>query len=230
MRVNAVIVAAGEGNRMGGGAPKIFLPLAGRPLILHTLARFAESQSVRRLILVASKGEIGKLEQLVRSDPAVAGLECLFQAGGARRQDSVGQGLERLDEDCEIVVVHDGARPLVSPRLIDRCVEQASREGAVVVGTPARDTIKVVSADRRVRETPPRDSLWEVQTPQVFRKEIIVRAYREAAREGVEATDDAMLVERLGINVSLLEGETTNLKITVPEDIPLAEAILRARS
>jgi 2-C-methyl-D-erythritol 4-phosphate cytidylyltransferase len=133
-----------------------------------------------------------------------------------------------LDADCEIVIIHDGARPFVSPRLIDRCVEVAFKEGAVVVGVPVRDTIKVISADRRVQETPPRESLWEIQTPQVFRIDIIREAYDRAAREGTEATDDAMLVERLGKSVALLEGHATNIKITLPEDLLFAEALLRA--
>jgi 2-C-methyl-D-erythritol 4-phosphate cytidylyltransferase len=131
-----------------------------------------------------------------------------------------------LDTDCEVVVIHDGARPFVSPGLIDQCVEKAFTEGAVVVGMPVRDTIKVVAAGQRVRETPPRESLWEIQTPQVFRVELIREAYLRAAREGIEATDDAMLVERLGATVSVLEGERTNIKITFLEDFLFGEALL----
>jgi 2-C-methyl-D-erythritol 4-phosphate cytidylyltransferase len=126
-----------------------------------------------------------------------------------------------------VVVIHDGVRPFISSRLIDRCVEVALQEGAVVVGVPVRDTIKVVSEDRRIRETPPRDSLWEIQTPQAFRTEIIREAFRHAACEGAEATDDAMLVERLGKKVAVLEGQRTNIKITIPEDLVIAEALLR---
>ncbi len=226
MRVNAVIVAAGEGKRMGGKIPKPFLPLGGRPLILHTLSRFVASQ-VGKVVLVAARSEISRCQELIRSDPNLSGLEFVFQSGGPRRQDSVSQGLGRLDTDCEVVVIHDGVRPFVSPRLIDRCVEEAFQKGAVVVGVPVRDTIKVVSADRRVRETPSRDSLWEIQTPQAFRTEIIREAFRHAARDGTEATDDAMLVERLGKSVVLLEGQRMNIKITVPEDLLFAEALLR---
>ena len=228
MRVNAVIVAAGEGKRMGGNVPKVFLPLGGRPLILHTLSRFAASQ-VRRVILVAAAQELSRCEQWIRSDPELSGLDWTLQAGGPRRQDSVSRGLERLDDDCEIVIIHDGARPLVSPGLIDRCVEAAGREGAVVVSIPVRDTIKIVSESRRVQSTPPRDSLREIQTPQAFRVEIIREAHLQADREGIEATDDAMLVERLGKSVTLLEGERTNIKITTPEDFLLAEALIRER-
>lgn len=226
MRANAVVVAAGQGKRMGGGVPKPFLPLGGRPLILHTLGHFAASQ-VRRVVLVTSVEDLVKCEELIRSDPQVKGLECVLQSGGLRRQDSVRRGLMRLDSDCEVVVIHDGVRPFVSSRLIDRCVELAFREGAVVVGIPVRETVKVVTADRRVRETPRRDSLWKIQTPQVFRTEIIREAYDRAEREGTEATDDAMLVEQLGISVIVLEGHSSNIKITVPEDLLFAEALLR---
>ena len=228
MLVNAVIVAAGEGRRMGRNLPKPFLSLAGRPLILRTLSRFAASQA-RRVILVAAEKEQPKLERLIRSDRELSCLKWLLQPGGRRRQDSVMQGLKRLDRDCQVVVVHDGARPLVAPALIDRCVEAALKEGAVVVGVPVRDTIKAVSPSRRIESTPPRDSLWEIQTPQAFRVEILREAYARAEREGIEATDDAMLVERLGKSVSVLEGDRSNIKITTPEDLLLAEALIRER-
>jgi 2-C-methyl-D-erythritol 4-phosphate cytidylyltransferase len=178
-------------------------------------------------VLVTSVEDLVKCEELIRSDPQVKVLECVLQPGGLRRQDSVRRGLMRLDSDCEVVVIHDGVRPFVSSRLIDRCVELAFREGAVVVGIPVRETVKVVTADRRVRETPRRDSLWKIQTPQVFRTEIIREAYDRAEREGTEATDDAMLVEQLGISVIVLEGHSSNIKITVPEDLLFAEALLR---
>lgn len=229
MRVNAVIVAAGDGKRMGSKVPKIFLPIAGRPIILHTLDRFMTTKKVRKVILVAAEKTVARCRELIRSDRWLSHLECVVQAGGARRQDSVAQGLKRIDEDCEVVVVHDGVRPFISPRLIDRCVDLALKEGAVVVGIPVRDTIKVLSVGRRVHKTPPRDSLWQIQTPQAFRTEIIRQAYDKGERDGIEATDDAMLVEHLGRRVLVLEGQPTNIKITVPEDLLFAEALLRAR-
>ncbi|MBI1993711.1 MAG: 2-C-methyl-D-erythritol 4-phosphate cytidylyltransferase [Deltaproteobacteria bacterium] len=226
MRVNAVIVAAGEGKRMGASVPKPFLPLGGRPLILHTLSRFATSQ-VRKIVLVAAESDISRYPKLVQSDPQLSGLEFVFQAGGPRRQDSVRYGLSRLDPDCEVVVIHDGARPFVAPEIIDQCVEAAFREGAVVVGVPVSSTVKVVSSSRRVKETPPRDRLWEIQTPQAFQTEIIREAFRKASRKDTDVTDDATLVERLGRSVAVLEGMRTNIKITVPEDLLFAEALLR---
>ena len=226
MRVNGVIVAAGEGKRTGKETPKAFLPLAGRPMILHTLSRFATCATVRKVILVTLNGEVFRCQELIRSDTRLRSLECVVKPGGPRRQDSVGKGLESLDADCEVVVIHDGARPFVSSRLIDQCVEMAFEKGAVVVGVPVRDTIKVVTADSRVQETPPRKSLWEIQTPQVFRVELIREAYLRAAQEGLEVTDDAMLVERLGSSVAVLQGEKTNIKMTFAEDFLFGEALL----
>jgi len=226
MRVNAVIVAAGEGKRMGAAARKPLLALAGRPLILHTLSRFAASQ-VRRLVLVVAESDISTYPALVQSDPNLSGLEFVLQAGGRRRQDSVRLGLSRLDPDCEVVVIHDGARPFIAPEIIERCVEAASREGAAVVGVPVSDTIKIVLPSRHVQQTPARDSLWEIQTPQAFRTEIIREAFQQAPSD-VEVTDDATLVERLGKRVWVVEGSRSNIKITVPEDLVYAEALLRA--
>lgn len=226
MRVNAIIVAAGEGKRMGKGVPKPYLLLSGRPLLLHTLARFADSHTVRKVIMVVAGEQIPMCQDLIRSDSKLGRIECVFQSGGLKRQDSVGQGLTRLDPDCEVVVVHDGARPFIQPALIDRCVKVASQEGAVVVGVPVRNTVKIVSADRYIQETPRRESLWEIQTPQAFQRKIITEAYQRAEAEGAEATDDAMLAERLGVKVRVLEGKTTNMKITLPEDLLLGEALL----
>jgi 2-C-methyl-D-erythritol 4-phosphate cytidylyltransferase len=224
MRVNAIIVAAGEGKRMGAGAPKPLLLLAGKAVLLHTLERFVAS-SVSKAVVVVSERERSKFERLLGA-AKLGRLEWTLQNGGARRQDSVACGLAAVDSDCEIVVVHDAVRPLVSPALIDRCVEAAAKDGAAVAGVPVADTIKVVSRERLIDSTPPRDALWAIQTPQAFRLALLRDAHRRAATDRVEATDDAMLVERLGAKVVVVEGERRNLKITTPEDLAIAEALL----
>jgi 2-C-methyl-D-erythritol 4-phosphate cytidylyltransferase len=226
MRANAVIVAAGDGRRMNSATPKVFLPVKGKPLILYTLERFVEVQNVSRVILVLPAGELARCDALIRAERALNALRYTLRPGGARRQDSVRQGLACLDRDCEVVVVHDGARPFVRPALVDRCVEAAFKEGAAVVGLPARDTIKIVSSDRVVSKTLPREGLWHIQTPQAFRTELIRAAYERAEREDIEATDDAMLVERLQKSVVVLEGDPFNIKVTVPEDLTLAEMLI----
>lgn len=227
MHVNAIVVAAGEGSRISGAVPKPFLPIGGRPMILRTLDRFARSQTIGKIIFVVAARELPRCDQLLRRDSNLKARQWITQAGGATRQASVRRGLEKLDANCDVVVIHDGVRPFVSPALLDHCAEAASTRGAVVVGVPARDTIKVVSEDRWVQATPARESLWEIQTPQAFRRDLITEAHQWASRGEIEATDDATLVEKMGHGVFVLEGARTNIKITVPEDLLFAEALLR---
>jgi 2-C-methyl-D-erythritol 4-phosphate cytidylyltransferase len=227
MHTTAIVLAAGAGRRIGGSTSKVFLPLAGRPLLLRTLDRMFSARSIEQVVLVVAANEVARCETLLRADTALRGRPFILQIGGATRQQSAKRGLEKIGADTDIVIIHDGARPLVSSSLIDRCVEAAADKGAVVVGLPVRDTIKMVSEDRWIQSTPERRGLWEIQTPQVFRRELIVEAHERAERDGVEVTDDAMLVERLGKPVYIVDGERTNLKITVPEDVWLAESLIR---
>lgn len=196
-------------------------------MVLRTLDRFLAARSVGQVVLVVAASELSRCEKLLKADSALKQKTWILQPGGATRRQSVRSGLVRVGNDADIVVIHDGARPFVSPALIDRCVASAVQSGATVVGLPARDTIKFVSPDHRVLSTPDRKVLWEIQTPQAFRREVIWEAHERAAREGFDATDDAMLVEHAGNPVCVIEGEKTNLKITVPEDLWLAEAMIR---
>jgi 2-C-methyl-D-erythritol 4-phosphate cytidylyltransferase len=227
MHTTAIVLAAGEGRRLGGNRSKVFLPLTGRVLLLRTLDRVFSARSVENVVLVVAAHEIARCETMLRSDAALRGRPWLLQMGGATRQQSAKLGLEKVGSDADLVMIHDGARPFASASLIDRCVEVAADKEAVVVGLPARDTIKIVSQEGRIQSTPERSSLWEIQTPQVFKRELIIQAHERAEQEDVEVTDDAMLVERLGKAVFVVEGERTNFKITVPEDVWLAEALLR---
>lgn len=228
MRVTAIVVSAGEGRRLGGSLPKPYLPIADRPMILRTLDRCFAARSIDDVILVVAAVELARCEALLLGDAALRQRPWRLQSGGATRQGSVKRGLEKIGLNTDIVVIHDGARPLVSPLLIDRCVELTNEKGAVVVGVPVHDTIKLVSEDRWVLSTPDRSALWEIQTPQVFRRDLILEAHRWAMQKRIEATDDAMLVERMGERVFLVEGDRSNLKITVPEDLLFAEALIQA--
>lgn len=212
---------------MAAGSSKSYLPIAGRPLVLRTLDRVFAAQPVETVVLVVGAGHIERCESMLRADPVLKDRHWLLQVGGATRQQSARRGLERVQPDCDIVVIHDGARPFVSARLLERCVETAVEKAAVVVGLPVRDTIKTVSSDHWIESTPERSALWEIQTPQAFQRELIVAAHEWAARQGIQVTDDAMVVERSGTPVYVLEGERTNFKITVPEDVWLAEMIIR---
>jgi 2-C-methyl-D-erythritol 4-phosphate cytidylyltransferase len=226
-RATAIVLAAGESRRLGGDTPKTYLPIAGRPLVLRTLDRMFSAASVDGVILVVAADRIEWCESMLRSDPALKNRSWLLQTGGATRQESARRGLERVTSDTEIVIIHDGARPFVSAGLIDRSVEAAAENRAVVVGLPVRDTIKAVSRDHWIQTTPERSALWEIQTPQVFQRELILSAHERAAREGAQVTDDATVVERIGTPVYVLEGERTNFKITIPEDVWLAETLIR---
>lgn len=226
-KATAVVLAAGAGQRLGGVTPKAYVPLAGRPLLLCTLDRIFASDSVGDVILVAAAEELARCEALLRSDPLLRDRRWLLQAGGATRQQSAKLGLARVAPDCEIVILHDAARPFASPALIDRCVEAAREKGAAVPGLPVRDTIKIVSLEHWILLTPEREALREIQTPQAFRRDVIVAAHERAEREGWQVTDDAMVVERAGGRVYVLEGERTNFKITTPEDLWLAEIMIR---
>jgi len=228
MHVTAIIVAAGTGRRIGGATAKTYLPVAGRPLILRTLDRIFATPAVADVVLVVAAADVEYCRHLLDSDASLQGRAYDLQAGGATRQESVRFGLEKLAAHTDVVMIHDGARPFVTSGLIERCIQAAVVNGAAVVGLPVRDTIKRVGADGYVQGTPNRAGLWEIQTPQIFQRDLIVAAHDWAVREGIEATDDAMLVERMGKPVIAIEGERNNFKITVPEDLQLAEAMIRA--
>lgn len=234
--VGAVVVAAGSGTRMaapsasaGQALDKLFAPLAGRLLLAHTLAAFQRCAPVQRLVLVLSPANLERGRQLVQTH----GLDKVSEicSGGPRRQDSVRLGLQALGA-CQWVAVHDGARPLVTPDLILRGLEAARDTGAAVPALPLADTVKEARPERRrragpdplVRRTLDRGRLWAVQTPQIFRYDLLLRAHREVT---ADVTDDAAMLEALGLPVRLFQGSRRNIKVTTPEDLRLAEAILQ---
>ncbi|MFC1924101.1 2-C-methyl-D-erythritol 4-phosphate cytidylyltransferase [Chloroflexota bacterium] len=221
-KVGAVIAAAGSSRRMGG-EDKIFVSLAGRPLLVHVLDVFQRCTMVEQIVIVLNEGNLEKGRRLIEEYGFSRVIEVC--PGGERRQDSVGEGLKRL-EGCQWVVIHDGARPCISLDLIQQGLEEARQSGAAIAAVPAKDTIKIVGAEGIIQDTPPRESLWAAQTPQVFRFDIIREAY--GSWEG-EVTDDAALVEALGCKVKVYMGSYKNIKVTTQEDLALAEIILRER-
>lgn len=225
MRVAALVLAAGRGERLGASVPKAFLPLAGRPLVVRAVEALAAWPEVEWIVPVVPAADAARFAALPRDFP---GAERLADAvvGGAERQDSMRAGLAALPAGCELVAVHDAARPLVRPEDVGRVIAAAARTGAALLAVPVRDTLKRVRAGR-VEETLPRAACWAAQTPQVFRVELLREALAKAEAEGFVATDDAQLVERLGAPVEIVEGDAANLKITWPEDVALAEALWR---
>jgi 2-C-methyl-D-erythritol 4-phosphate cytidylyltransferase len=215
MKVAAIIAAGGSGKRMG--RPKQFLPLLGRAVLEWSLEVFKKIKAIEQIILTVSGDDLERARN----------LGVLVTEGGAERQDSVANGLKFVSPDCDLVLIHDGARPLITPDIVEKAIAEAGEHGAVAVGVPVADTIKQVESGQwTVEKTVDRGKLWQAQTPQVFKYEIITRAYKKIKRK---VTDDAQLVEDLGIKVKMIMGSYQNIKITSPEDLLIAEAILRSR-
>lgn len=217
-----MIVAAGSSTRMGG-KDKIFAPVLGRPLLAWTVEPFQRCDAIASIVLVLGQSNVEKARRLV----AKAGWSKVSEVclGGLRRQDSVKAGLQRI-KDCDWVLVHDGARPGVDVSLIERGLAEARASGAAIPAVPVKDTIKTVGPDRLVTGTPPRQELWAVQTPQVFRYQLLLDAYEQA---DTDVTDDAMLVEELGHRVKVFIGSYDNIKVTTPEDLALMRFLIRGR-
>jgi len=229
-RVAAVIPAAGAGIRMHGDRPKQFLELDGKPLLVHTLTVFEQSTAVGFVVLVVPEEAVDYCKKEIVDRFGLSKVRRVVP-GGARRQDSVRLGVEACAGECDILIVHDGVRPLVVSSLIERAVDGAWEHGAVIAALPATETIKEVDGDGVVRYTPDRGSLWRVQTPQAFRTTDLMEAHRKAVQEGWgEMSDDALLLERMGVPVRVIRGEEENIKVTTPHDLEIARLLLSRRS
>lgn len=218
----AIIPAGGIGSRMGLPMPKQFCLLAGFPLLIHTLRAFAESP-IEAIIVVAPAEHLAATRAHIDRF-GIAKVQAVV-AGGRLRQDSVAAGLREVPASAELVAVHDGARPLVTSALITACLEAARSDGAAMAAIPVKDTLKAV-ADGRVLRTVDREGLWQAQTPQTARADLLRRAFAAAASDGFIGTDEASLLEHIGIPVQIVEGSERNLKITRPEDMLVAEALM----
>ena len=225
MKVTAVIPAAGSGKRTG--AKKQFLEILGKPIIFMTASVFEDCQAIDDIIIVVGRDDIELTKSILKDFKKIKDVV----AGGEERQDSVLSGIEAIvpESDDDIVVIHDGARPLITKELISSAVTEAKVSKAVVVGVPSKDTIKTVSPENIIMETLDRGSIWLVQTPQAFHFSVIKQAYERAQKIKYRATDDSKLVERLGISVKMIMGSYENIKITTKEDLSIAEAILKGR-
>jgi len=223
MKTQAIIPAAGLGERLKVAVPKALVELNGKPLLVYTLEAFVNSSLIDSIILVVPPQQLEDFEKFV-SKYFLTKVNQIV-AGGQTRCESVCNGLNVSDEDTELIVVHDGARPLIEIATIDAAVRLGKEYDAVVVAVPVKPTIKEVDQERLfVEKTLDRSKLWEVQTPQVFKKEVLVKAHQEG--KGSNPTDDAALVEQLGIKVKVLKGDYKNLKITTKEDLVVAEVLL----
>lgn len=225
----AIIPAAGWGVRMGSDRPKQFLLLDNRPILSVTLSRFQECTSIDAIILVTPEQEI---EYCRKEIIAPYDLDKVIKIvkGGQRRQDSVRLGLEATEGNYQIVVIHDGVRPFINPDLIERAVTETRKHRAVITALPAKETVKEVNKEGFVIRTHNRENIWLVQTPQAFYFNDIMAAHQQAEKDGWDdITDDALLMERMGIHVKVIQGSERNIKITTPYDLSLAKHLIEAQ-
>jgi 2-C-methyl-D-erythritol 4-phosphate cytidylyltransferase len=226
MKADAVIVSAGKGLRFMEGKKKQFHFLEGKPILAHTLDQFETCPLIRSIRLVVGQEDMDYcLKEIIEKYRFQKVSQIV--PGGKRRQESVKNGIDALPKDADIVVIHDGVRPFVTKAMIEDSIHSAVRYGAVVLAMPVKDTIKMSNPDGTVLKTLDRESLWQVQTPQTFQVQVIKEAYFKAAEDAFIGTDDASLVERLGAKVHILPGSYTNIKITTPEDLWLANLFLK---
>jgi 2-C-methyl-D-erythritol 4-phosphate cytidylyltransferase len=226
-KVGVVIPAAGRGTRIGG-AQKQFLEILGKPVLAYSLEVFEQSPLIDTIAVVTNRDSVPIVEELVRTG-CYTKVKHIVE-GGVQRQDSVWNGLRKIQSDnIDIVAVHDAARPFVTGEIISRSVIAATQFGAAVVAVSSKDTIKITDGEHFIVNTPNRDNCWIIQTPQVFKNQLLVDAFNKAYADKYYGTDEACLAERLGVRVKIVEGSYENIKITTPEDVEIAQFIAQKR-
>ncbi|WP_352419807.1 2-C-methyl-D-erythritol 4-phosphate cytidylyltransferase [Proteiniborus sp.] len=223
--ISVVIAASGMGKRMNSNINKQYLLLREKPILAYTIEKFDNNEYIDEIVIVAREEEKEYCFNEVIKKYAFGKVTNIV-GGGAERQDSVYKGLLAVNSLCNIVLIHDGVRPFVRNEDIINSIDGAANYNACVIGVPVKDTIKIVDAKKDIIDTPERRYLWAVQTPQSFSYELILKAYKEAMQKKIIATDDSMLVEKLGHRVKIIEGSYSNIKITTPEDLKIAELLL----
>ena len=224
-KVCTLIPAAGKGSRMAHSLKKPYLKLAKKPILAHTIQQFEQNTAVDAIFVIVDEADFSECRKTVLEPYSFTKVQELV-AGGETRQMSVYNGLRALSADVDFVIVHDGVRPFVTDETISDCLTAADEYGAAVAAVPVKDTIKLANENRFITETPKRERLWAVQTPQVFRKALLEAAHQTAQERQLTGTDDAALVEQLGIPVKLVMGSYANVKITTPVDLRVAEVLL----
>jgi 2-C-methyl-D-erythritol 4-phosphate cytidylyltransferase len=226
-KVAVIIPAAGKGERFGAEPPKPFANLGGRPIFIRCLEHFINRDDVCQTILAVGPSDMDMVKK--RYGPNLGFMGVTLVEGGQKRFETVAKALEKVSEDAELVAIHDGVRPCVTKPMIDAVFAEAAKAGAAMLASPLVGTIKRVNDSKTVEETVSRQGLWEAQTPQVFKRDLILQAYENAKNIEDPITDDAQLVELAGHPVQVVESDPTNLKITAKSDVSLANAILKAR-
>jgi 2-C-methyl-D-erythritol 4-phosphate cytidylyltransferase len=225
MRTLAIVLAGGTGKRMGLPTSKQFLLLDNRPILVHTLQVFEECKPVDGVYLIVNHKDLPIIQEEVLEQYRFNKILKLV-VGGRLRQDSVRNGIEAIDEPCDIIIIHDAARPFVSPSFIEKSIFLMEMYDAIIPALPVKDTVKIVSKEGFVVKTLERDSLWNIQTPQTFKYDLISKAYREGMAKKLLGYDDSAFIEYMGKKVKVIEGSPYNIKITTPEDLTIARGIL----
>lgn len=210
--------------RMGTDCPKPFLKVAGKPILAHTISRFLGIEGVIQILISSSPAYMGEIQEIISNFDRKISFRVV--EGGSERQLSIYNALQYVSEESELIAVHDAVRPFIRVSQIEKCNEVAHKFGGAVVGIPAKDTIKKVDEGAMVTETPDRSFLWQAQTPQIFQKKLLLKAYDSAQKNKFIGTDDASLVERIGGKVKMVQGDQDNIKITYPIDLKIAEMML----
>ncbi len=228
MSVCAIIAAAGRGERLGGPIPKQFLEIDNKPILVHTLEKFCQSELIDRIVIVVPKGWDLFVEKKIVDDYKLTKIGHII-IGGTSRQESIYNALKVVDNSIETVVIHDAVRPLISLALLHEVIDKGRETGAAVLAVPVYESLKKVS-NFQIEQTLTRDSTWLVQTPQVFKRDLIMNAYQQAFFNCINAADDSELIEYLGYPIRVVEGSRMNIKITTPEDLALAKVLLQSLS
>lgn len=224
-----IIPAAGSGTRLGSRIPKPFIPLNGKAILEHTIAQFLPVKGLSQIIVATSKSSFEDVENIFANFGGTQ-VDLTLVEGGAERQHSIENALKYLKPEIELVAIHDAVRPFISKAEIEKCVQAASEFGGAILAVPAKDTIKKVDSSGIISETPVRANLWQAQTPQIFKKDLLLNAYKKAREDNYLGTDDASLIEYIGGAVKIIEGDRKNLKITYPLDLIIAEHIVQDKS
>lgn len=223
MKTQVIIAAAGMGVRLKGKIPKTLVKVGDKPLVAFCLKAFEKSSLVKSIILVGAPHHLDAYRKIVKALKLKKVVKIV--PGGKTRSESVAHGLDALDKDTQLVAIHDGARPFIRLNVIKKAIEIAEKDAAAIVAVPVKSTIKQVDPiSMTVEETLERSKIWEIQTPQVFQRDLLLKAHRDHVDPDV--TDDAALVERLGVKVKIVRGDYDNIKITTPEDLVLAKALI----
>lgn len=222
--VSCILAAAGKGSRMGAGINKIFLEFGGMPVLAHTLLALDACRAISEIIIVTAESDLLGCKDIAE-EFGVRKLKTIT-LGGDTRQASVRNALREVSSDAEIVLIHDAARPLITETVIQDVIDGVTAHGAAAAGVPCKNTLKMANEDGMITDTPDRSRLFEIQTPQGFTRDLIIRAHENALESSLTATDDCFLAEQLGAAVKIIPGDYRNIKITTPEDLLLAEHLM----